>query len=91
MTLFKSRRASLLRTTFDLSNPLVTSHLDPGITRDPKPLAFSINPLEQGEWKVDIHALFGAMVPGEIRGNVFPHFQHGPRFPQLLFFPEERG
>jgi len=69
-----SRSLSLSRTAFDLPNPLVTRHLDPGLARHPKSLTFRIDLAEQVERKVDIHALFGAMLPGEICRDVFPSF-----------------
>jgi hypothetical protein len=64
----------LTQTIFDLPNPLVTRHLDPGLAGDPKSLAFGINLTEQIERKIDIHQLFGSILSGEVRRDVFPPF-----------------
>jgi hypothetical protein len=43
----KSKSLSLAQTAFDLPNPFVTRHLEPGLARHPKPLAVGIDLLEQ--------------------------------------------
>jgi hypothetical protein len=70
----RSRRVSLPQIACDLLNPLVTRHLDPGLTRYPKPLTFGIDLPEQVQRKIDIHALFGVVLPSEVRRDVFPTF-----------------
>jgi hypothetical protein len=69
-----SRGLSLTQSACDLPDPLVTRHLDPGLACHPQPLAFGIDLSEQGQREIDIHALFGAILPGEVRRDVFPTF-----------------
>jgi len=48
-----------------------TDHLNPRLASDTDPLAFAVNFPQERQGKVNIHALFGAVLLGKMCGDIF--------------------